>query len=54
MGSIVPDKPVKFRDPHSKGSQEIPTDTVKGSIFTFFHSNFRQQVISDVISGVDV
>ena len=46
---------VKFRDPCSKRSREIPPKTVAGSIFEFFfHYNFRPEADSDVLSGVVV
>ena len=43
MGSIVPDKRVKFRDPRLNRSREIPPEAVEGGIFSTF-----------VISGVAV
>ena len=52
---IDPDKPVKFCDPRSNLSQEIPHEAVGGSIFyVSFQDNFRPEVVSDVISGVVV
>ena len=53
---------VKSGDPHSSRSREIPLQAVGSSIFvSFFHDNFRPEVVSDVISsfavarvGVDV
>ena len=36
LGPIVPDKPVKFRDPSLNRSREIPSEAVGGGIFDRF------------------
>ena len=53
---VVPDKSVKFRDPCSKLSREVPPEAVGGGILDSFFSreNLRPEVDSDVIPGVDV
>ena len=50
-GSIVPDKPVKFRGPRFNSSREMPPPV---AFSTVFQDNFRTEVVSDVISGFDV
>ena len=53
MKSIVPNKPVKFREPRLNRSREIPLEAVRCGIFDgFFRVNFRPEVVSDVISSV--
>ena len=46
---------VKFGGPHSSHSQEIQHEAVRGRHFLlFFHDNFQPEVVSDVISDVEV
>ena len=53
MGPVVPDKHVKFGDPRSSCSREIPAETARSGIFdSFFQDNFRPEVVSDLISGL--
>ena len=55
VGLIVPNKPVKFRDPRLNRFREIPPEAVGSGIFnSFFCDNVRLEVDSDVISGVAV
>ena len=55
VGPVVPNERVKFRDPRFNRSRRIPPDAVEGGIFDVsFRDNFRPEVDSDVISGVDV
>ena len=50
-----PYKCVKFGDPRLHHSQEISPEAVRGGISDgFFHYNFQQEVVSDVISGLDL
>ena len=54
---IMPDKYAKCRDPRLKGAGEIRPKVVVvvGIIFeVFFHNNFSQEAVSDVISSVAV
>ena len=46
---------VKFGDPRLNRSREIPPEAVGGGIFDgFLRDNFRQEITSDIISGVVV
>ena len=52
---IVPDKCVKFCDPHLKCSREIPPEAIEDSLSdSFFCNNFQLEVIRDVTSDVAV
>ena len=52
---IVPEKPVKFRDPCLNRPREISPEAVEGGIFdSFFRDNFGPEAASDVISGTIV
>ena len=53
-GAIVPNMPLKFRDPRLNLSWEILSEAVGGGIFDGFQDNFRPEVTSDVVSSVVV
>ena len=54
MGPVIPDNHVKFGDPRANHSREIPPEAVRGDIFDhFFRCSFRQEVVSDVVSGAN-
>ena len=48
------DKCVKFGDPRLNHSRTIPPEAIACGILNVFCINFRQKVVSDVISGAAV
>ena len=45
---------MKFRYPRLNRYRGIPPEAVEGGIIDDFRDNFRPEVVSDVISSVDV
>ena len=54
MESVIPDNRAKFSDLRINLFREIPPETVRSGIFSFFRCSFRPEVVRDVISGPNV